>query len=101
MPTPLNTSVFNRLTIAVLLVFCMACTPVFITATEAFASDEKPIPADTARNLSFAKKYRTEGRYELARQHYLLALATCNTTTLRDTIQRDLQTLELQIRTLR
>ncbi len=64
-------------------------------------TEYKPIPPETKRNLSFAKKYEKERRYELARQHYLLALSTSNTTTLRDTIRRDLEMIELKIRTLR
>ncbi len=56
---------------------------------------------ETIEHWELATKYKGDRRYELARQHYLLALATCNTTELRDTLQRELQIIDLQIRTLR
>ncbi len=60
-----------------------------------------PIPAETIEHWNLASHYKFNRRYELARQHLLLALTTCNTTELRDELQRELQIVDLQIRTLR
>ncbi len=65
---------------------------IFIASSE---SDE------TIRNLKYAQKYEEDRRYELAKQHYLLALSTCRTVKMRNHIQRYLQGVELQIRSLR
>ncbi len=86
-----------------LLPLCLLCTsPLGFTVSSssnglAFAEESK----ETIHNLNLARKYKKLRRYELARQHYLLALAATTTTTTRDSIQRDLQVVELQIRTLR
>ncbi len=60
-----------------------------------------PIPHETIHHWELATEYKYSRRYELARQHLLLALATCNSTELRDTLQRELQIVDLQIRTMR
>ncbi len=60
-----------------------------------------PIPEETKHHWELAMDYKYDGRYELARQHFLLALATCNSTELRDTLKRELQSVDLQIRTMR
>lgn len=48
-----------------------------------------------------ARAYQGAGRYELARQEYLLSLAHCRTDTTRDRLQRELQIIEMQLRTMR
>ena len=48
-----------------------------------------------------ARAYQQEQRYELARQHYLLSLSACRSEETRDQLQRDLQIIDLQLRTLR
>ncbi len=86
-----------------LLPLCLLCTsPLDFTTSLphsglAYAGESK----EAIHNLNLARKYKKQKRYELARQYYLLALAATTTTTTRDTIQRDLQVVELQIRTLR
>ncbi len=59
------------------------------------------IPDETVEHWELATEYKSERRYELARQHFLLALATCNSSQQRDALQRELQMVDLQIRTLR
>ncbi len=59
------------------------------------------VPEETIEHWELATHYKSKRRYELARQHYLLALATCNSTELRDSLKRELQMVDLQIRTLR
>lgn len=53
------------------------------------------------KHLTEARKYRAEGRYELARQSYVLALSICTSTSRLATIRRELDGLELMLRTLR
>lgn len=77
-------------------------------ASEAVTSPKKVHPdtvpvdsAETARLWNKARKYKGQMRYEMARQHYLLALATCRSDETVQRIQRELQIVELQIRSLR
>ena len=48
-----------------------------------------------------ARDYQNLRRYELARQHFLLALSACRSEDTRDRLQRELQIVDLQLRTLR
>lgn len=48
-----------------------------------------------------ARRYQAEGRYELAKQYYTLALASARTQSALDQLQRELFSVDLQIRTLR
>lgn len=48
-----------------------------------------------------AREYRKEGRFELARQSYVLALSTCRNDTDLAIIKRELAGVELEIRTMR
>ena len=57
--------------------------------------------AETAMHWRKARAYQNSMRYELARQEYLLALTTCRSEATRNQLQRELQTVDLQIRTLR
>ncbi len=53
------------------------------------------------RHLREARRYRAQGRYELARQSYVLALSICQSTSRLETIRQELDGLELMLRTLR
>ena len=48
-----------------------------------------------------AREYRDEGRFELARQSYTLALSTCRNDADLAIIKRELASVELEIRTMR
>ena len=48
-----------------------------------------------------ARRYQAEGRYELAKQYYSLALASARTQSALDQLQRELFSVDMQIRTLR
>lgn len=48
-----------------------------------------------------ARKYRDEGRYELARQSYAQAISVCRNTANLEIIRRELAGVELLIRTMR
>ena len=51
-------------------------------------------------NLQLARQYAAEGRFELAREHYLLALAASNDHN-RDSIAQELHATDMMIKTLR
>lgn len=48
-----------------------------------------------------ARAFRDQGRYELARQSYALALSTCRNSANLEIIKRELAGVELLIRTMR
>ena len=47
------------------------------------------------------REYRDQGRFELARQSYALALSTCRNDADLAIIKRELASVELEIRTMR
>lgn len=51
--------------------------------------------------LKQARRYREEGRYELARQSYAQALSTCRSEKDLAVIKRELAGVELLLRTMR
>ncbi len=53
------------------------------------------------RYLAEARRYRSQGRYELARQSYLLALSIAPREKEVSIIRKELEGLELLLRTLR
>jgi hypothetical protein len=55
----------------------------------------------TRHNWQLARDYEGQMRYELARQHYLLALASCRSEPTQMQLRRELESVDLQIRTMR
>jgi len=55
----------------------------------------------TMQNWKLARDYERQMRYELARQHYLLALASCRSEPAQRQLRRELESVDLQIRTMR
>jgi hypothetical protein len=55
----------------------------------------------TQRHWRTARDYERQMRYELARQHYLLALASCRSSRTQEQLRRELEGIDLQIRTMR
>ena len=52
-------------------------------------------------NWHNARYFQAQGRYELAREHYLLALAAARTDDVRNALGQELYAVDLQIKTLR
>lgn len=52
-------------------------------------------------NYRIARDYAADGRYELAREHYLLALAAAGTPELRNSLARELSGVDKMIKSLR
>jgi len=71
------------------------------TPQTTFASSSYSTKSLEQRYLRQARAYRAQGRYELARQNYVLALSLCSKTDRLETIRQELDGLELLLRTLR
>ena len=57
--------------------------------------------ADSLRNYKAGRDFAAAGRYELAREHYLLALAAANDPILREALTQELDSVALMIKSLR
>ena len=55
----------------------------------------------TQHHWKLARDYERQMRFELARQHYLLALASCRSEPTQAQLRRELESIDLQIRTMR
>ena len=55
----------------------------------------------TTHHWQLARDYERQMRHELARQHYLLALASCRSESAQAQLRRELESIDLQIRTMR
>jgi len=73
-------------------------------------ADEKKLPASIAVsrytssslwNYKMGRDFAAAGRYELAKEHYLLALASANTPELQYALSAELQSIDQMIKTLR
>lgn len=52
-------------------------------------------------NYRAAREYAVSGRYVLAREHYLLAYASAGDAALKEQLARELEAVDLMIRSLR
>ena len=68
-------------------------------------SDERTVVVDhdpnSLWNLKVGRDYVAQGRYELAKEHYLMALASSNDHELRNVITQELAAVDLMIQTQR
>lgn len=60
-----------------------------------------PYSPETLYNLDRARAFTADARYELAREHYLLALTANRNPDLRDQIAEELHSVDLMIKTMR
>lgn len=79
------------------LVFCLAAPLTGCSAKTSVTAESD----ETIDNWLLARRYQAEGRYELARQHYALALAAARTQSGLNQLQRELYTVDMQLRTMR
>ena len=63
-----------------------------------YISDYTP---DSLLNYQLGRGYAAAGRYELAREHYLLALAAANGPGLQEALAGELRSVDLIIKSLR
>lgn len=83
------------------------CSP---AVSQGLSAYEAPPQGRSSRNqgpnisktyLDAARQYREEGRYELARQSYTQALATCRNNEELEIIKHELAGVELLLRSMR
>lgn len=60
-----------------------------------------PESDEALHNWHQGRTYQAEGRYELAREHYLLSLAAARSDDVRDALAREVDVVDRQIKTLR
>lgn len=60
-----------------------------------------PYDANCLRNMALAKDYAGQGRFELAKEHYLLALASSTDPETKNFITRELYSVDMMIKTER
>lgn len=73
------------------------------SARQQAASDVTVTPYDAycLRNMWLAKDFISQGRFELAREHYLLALAASKDAETKNAIARELAGVDMMIKTAR
>ena len=86
-----------------ILLLALALTPSFFIGSGCSrnAPTASEGPDISLEYLEQARKYRDEGRFELARQSYAQALATCRSNENLAIIEHELAGCELLIRTMR
>ena len=89
-----------------ILLFCLVCTtPALGQGQSSYSGlglqNRHHGPDVSEDYLDQARDYRDEGRFELARQSYALALSTCQNATSLEIIKRGLDAVELMLRSLR
>lgn len=71
----------------------------------AVRSDENlyasPYTPDSIANYRLGREYAAAGRYELAREHYLLALAAASDRDMQDALVSELKSIDMMIKSLR
>lgn len=75
-----------------------------LSGCSAFSSTKlatTPYSSSTLENLKQGREYASAGRYELAREHYLLALASSEGSGATNLITQELQAVDLMIKTQR
>lgn len=60
-----------------------------------------PYDANCLQNMRLGRDYIAQGRYELAREHYLIALAASKDAETRNVISRELNSVDMMIKTER
>lgn len=89
-----------------ILFFCLVCTSPALAQSQSYYSglglqNRHHGPDVSEDYLDQARDYRDAGRLELARQSYALALSTCLSTTNLEIIKREMDAVELMLRSLR
>lgn len=81
-----------------ILLLILPCLMLWACSTRAVVAD---YDANCLWNLQVGRDYMAQGRYELAREHLLMALAASNNDDTRNVIAHDLKTVDLMIQTQR
>ncbi len=83
----------------------LCCLALSGCGLSAHFSDERmavaPYDANSLWNLKLGRDYVAQGRYELAKEHYLMALASSSDAETRTLVAHELQSVDLMIKTQR
>jgi hypothetical protein len=60
-----------------------------------------PETGSTLSNWTLARHYQAQGRYEMSRQYYVLALADARTPDSQVALRQEIEAIERQIQTMR
>lgn len=77
---------------------------VYHDTVAAFSSDRvavAPYDENALWNLKQGREYAAQGRYELAKEHYLIALASSNDAATHTVISHELRSVDMAIQTQR
>ena len=87
---------------AILLLLACLALPA-LTALAGCGKQVASVPEsdEALHNWHQGRTYQAQGRYELAREHYLLALAAARSDDVRDALAREVDVVDRQIKTLR
>ncbi|SHN66273.1 hypothetical protein [Desulfovibrio litoralis] len=86
----------------ILLILGLSCL-MFLTACSNTPNNLTSLPysPETVTNIERARTFASEGRYELAKEHYLLALSANRNPDLNDLLAEELHSVDLMIKTMR
>lgn len=88
--------------LAASLLACAACSTIGGAKEEVAASTAVVhYNADSLHNYKTARDFAAQGRYELAREHYLLALAATTDPYLQDALAQEIESVDMMIKTMR
>jgi hypothetical protein len=95
---------FNRLLLpAILSLLAGGCSFAEFIGFENESADTAVVEynPDCLRNYRAGRDFAAAGRYELAREHYILALASSGGSNLREALTHELDNIDLMIKSLR
>lgn len=87
--------------ILLLLCLCLGACAMGTPAEEPVNTMVVEYNTDCLRSYKAARDFTAAGRYELAKEHYLIALASANTPALQDALVKELDSVNLMIKSLR
>ncbi len=83
---------------------CAEVSNFYHTVTETTPSQDVAVserPPQSLYNFKMGREYAAQGRYELAKEHYLMALASSGDAQTRDLVTHELHAVDLMIQTQR
>lgn len=93
-------TLFSTLALCTLLIILPGCSSV-VSDIQGEQAVVVPYDSQYLLNLQAGREYAANGRYELAREHFLLALASSRNRQTRNLAAQELASVDLMIQTLR
>jgi uncharacterized protein HemY len=89
----------NRCLVLLILLACLAAAG--CGARQADRAALTPYDAHCLHNLQLGREYMGQGRYALAKEHFLLALAASDDPETRNLLSHELRSVEMMLKTQR